>query len=100
MEKGPNKIRNILEAIEHVRKVPPSASLVERMQAMADDYIRKDMRISGFALWGIAASFIFMIVANFLVINSSGQQDFYARSGVGEQQELYDLIPVQSLYNE
>ena len=92
------KNTEIMEALDKSRKAMPSDAFLTKMEELAVAYSNKISSFSKQTMFGIAASFLLLVVGNVYVVNQSQAP---VENQIEEPAaENYTLVPTKLLYDE
>lgn len=89
----------IMDQLDRSKKAMPSKDFLSKMEKMADAYTTISDKITPRAVFMMAASFLLLLAANFLIMNDHIIQDSMQDSTT-ESTSTYTLIPAKSVYND
>lgn len=86
----------LLNALEQNKKSEVSDDILNRMEKLTLNKIYQSSNFSTATLMAIAASFLLLVSANFILVNQNQSNTFVEE----EKKESYVLIPAKSIYHE
>ena len=91
--------QDIIDRLDRAKKAVPSDEFISRMEKMAEAYTKITETVSIRTVFMMAASFVLLLAANFLIMNDSDIQNSNQEAS-SENVSNYTMIPAKSIYNE